>query len=74
MTTAACSFDLPNGLTVHYEPAEVEGSDDAFILELCRGDRTLSRTCSCNGVTRSCPKGKSPHCDCTKNPPVLTCA
>jgi hypothetical protein len=68
----ARTFDLPNGETVIYTPAEIAGGD-AYVLEIRRGSTLLGRYCSCNGVSRPCPEGKSPSCDCTKKPPVLTC-
>lgn len=66
------SFELPNGHTVRYVAAP-DLSDDAYVLEVFAGKTLISRTCSCNGVSRECPPGTSPRCDCTRNPPVLTC-
>lgn len=66
------TFALPNGHEVKYTPAEIDGGE-GYILEVFSGSNLLSRTCSCNGVSRSCPEGTSPHCDCTQTPPVLRC-
>ncbi|MFQ5691277.1 MAG: hypothetical protein ACE5HQ_13525 [Gemmatimonadota bacterium] len=66
------TLNLPNGHTVTYTPYEEVGQD-AYILEVRDGDGLVGRFCSCNGVSIPCPEGKSPSCDCTKNPPVLTC-
>lgn len=67
------SFRLPNGHTVHYEP-HPHVSEDAYVLRLMDGEKTLSVTCSCNGASATCKSGTTVTCDCTKNPPVLTCS
>jgi hypothetical protein len=69
----ATTFTLPNGHTVEYQPVDLGAQNDAYILEVKDGNVVVLRTCSCNGVSRDCPPGKSPSCDCTKNPPVLSC-
>lgn len=67
------SFELPNGHTVHFDPCP-DVSEDAYVLKLMDGKKTLSVTCSCNGASATCDTGTSVSCDCTQNPPVLTCS
>jgi hypothetical protein len=70
---ATQTINLPNGHVVHFIPTDPRNKT-AYILEVRDGERLLSSTCSCNGVTISCPDGTSPNCDCTTNPPTLSCA
>lgn len=67
-------FGRPTGLGLIFDPLEPDAG--SFLLDLLakNGKETSgSRYCSCNGVSMSCPEGKSPHCDCTTNPPSLSC-
>ena len=65
-------FSLPNGHKVSYQAAP-DVSDDAYIMEIRDGKKLVGRYCSCNGVSMPCPEGKSPSCNCTTNPPSLSC-
>jgi len=65
-------FELPNGHVIAYEPLP-QLSASAYVLRVMDGGKTLSITCSCNGVSKTCAKGENVSCDCTKDPPVLTC-
>ncbi len=67
-------FGKPTGLDLVFDPLEPDAG--SFVLDLFaqNGKETSgSRYCSCNGASMSCPEGKSPHCDCTTNPPSLSC-
>ena len=66
------SFTLPNGHLVNYIPTP-DVNSSAYILEVKEDETVLARYCSCNGVSIPCPHGTSPSCDCTKNPPSLSC-
>lgn len=66
------TYTLPDGVEARFQPVEIRGGE-GMIVELMAGGSVLARYCSCNGVKISCPAGTSPSCDCTKNPPVLTC-
>jgi hypothetical protein len=72
MTATAHKFDLPNGHVVTFTP-QPKVNASAYILTVTEGDKIVSSTCSCNGVSMDCPSGQSVRCDCTKNPPVLSC-
>lgn len=72
MRVQATTFALPNGHTVLFEPLP-NLSSNAYTVKIMDGSRVLSVTCSCNGVSKTCAKGTEVSCDCTKNPPVLTC-
>jgi hypothetical protein len=63
---------LPNGHVIHFIPTDPANPTE-YILEVRDGGVVISSTCSCNGVSINCPPGKSPSCDCTKNPPQLSC-
>jgi hypothetical protein len=65
-------FSLPNGHTIKYMPTP-KVSGNAYILEIRDGDILLNRICSCNGVSIPCPENTSLYCDCTTNPPTLSC-
>jgi hypothetical protein len=65
-------YTLPNGFIVTFRPAP-KVHKTAFTLLVHDGDKLLSSTCSCNGVSLDCPDGKSPSCNCTTNPPTLSC-
>ncbi|SDE59801.1 MULTISPECIES: hypothetical protein [Kordiimonas] len=65
---------LPTGLDLVFDPLEPEGGSFTLDLSAKNGkEESGSRYCSCNGVSMSCPEGKSPHCDCTTDPPSLSC-
>jgi hypothetical protein len=66
------TYELPGGLSVRFKH-HPEVHRTAFTLSVHDGERLLSRTCSCNGVSMDCPDPKSPSCDCTTNPPTLSC-
>lgn len=72
--TKRMCFRSEDGAELVLEPAEVKGGD-AFILtlHLPGGGDKVRRICACNGVMRECPEGMSPYCDCTTDPPRLTC-
>ena len=72
MMEATHRYEMPNGYRVTFTP-QPHVHETAFILEVRNDTRVLARVCSCNGVSRDCPEGMSPSCNCTKNPPVLTC-
>lgn len=72
MGTSQHSFALPNGHIVLFE-ALPDVSPSAYTVKIIDGEKTLSVTCSCNGVSKNCANGTSVSCDCTKNPPVLSC-
>lgn len=61
-----------SGLGLIFDPLDIKGGN-SFTLDTLLGAESASRYCSCNGVSMSCPEGKSPHCDCTTNPPSLSC-
>lgn len=63
----------PSGIDLIYDPLEQKGGL-SFTLDVLVNGAKGGRYCSCNGVSMDCPEGKSPHCDCTKNPPSLSCA
>ncbi len=68
-------FRSEDGAELTLEPVDIKGGN-AFLLTLrCRGGGggTVTRICGCNGVYRECPEGMSPVCDCTTDPPRLTC-
>lgn len=73
MDTSVRTYDLPNGHSIRFE-GRPDVSADAYVVKLMDGDRVLSVTCSCNGATKTCATGKTVSCDCTKNPPVLSCS
>jgi hypothetical protein len=66
------SAELDNDIQLFSQSVEMEGGD-AEIVEIRQNDKLLARYCSCNGVRKNCPAPQSPHCDCTTNPPSLTC-
>ncbi|RMF14206.1 MAG: hypothetical protein D6757_06715 [Alphaproteobacteria bacterium] len=68
-------FRSAEGHVLVLEPVDFKGGR-GFVLTLrgCGGDDGGSqRYCGCNGVYLPCPEGKSPWCDCTTDPPRLTC-
>ncbi len=70
-------FRSEDGAELILEPVDIKGGN-AFLLTLrCGGGGggggTVTRICGCNGVYRECPEGMSPMCDCTTDPPRLTC-
>lgn len=71
---APMTFRSPEGAELTLEPFEVRGGE-AFILtlRLAGKEGEVRRICACNGVVRECPEGMSPYCDCTTDPPRLTC-
>jgi len=61
---------LDSGIEIKF----LDVSDDNMEhVEIYKDGVFIAGYCSCNGVRRSCPAGTSPHCDCTKRPPVLRC-
>ncbi len=68
-------FQGEDGARLEIEPVALKGGN-AFLLTLAcggGGGGTVTRICGCNGVYRECPEGMSPVCDCTTDPPRLTC-
>ncbi len=68
------TFRSEDGAELTLKPVDIKGGD-AFILTLRLPGKSgdVKRICACNGVMRECPEGMSPYCDCTTDPPRLTC-
>jgi hypothetical protein len=64
--------ELHDGVKVFVQAVRLSGGEGE-IVELRDGDQVIGRYCSCNGVRMECPPPQSPVCDCTTNPPTLSC-
>lgn len=67
------TLEAPDGCTIQYRKDESADGDVHYIDVLDQDGNFLAGTCSCNGVSRSCPAGYSADCVCTTRPPTLRC-
>ncbi|NCP10781.1 MAG: hypothetical protein GW859_02290 [Sphingomonadales bacterium] len=65
--------ELENGLTLFKRDVVMKSGGQAQIVQIRKDDVVIATFCECGGVRQNCPTPQFPSCDCTKDPPVLTC-